>query len=41
MGWLYDRSLHGLVAFSVVTQLAAVPIFVMLGRRLSMREASA
>jgi MFS family permease len=40
MGWLYDRSLHGLVAFSALTQLAAVPIFLMLGRRLPMREAS-
>ena len=35
MGWLYERSLNTLVVFSVATQLAAVPIFVMLGRRLS------
>jgi MFS family permease len=41
MGWLYDRSLSGLVAFSVMTQLAAVPIFLMVGRRLSRREALA
>jgi len=25
MGWLYDRSLVGLVSFSIVIQLAAVP----------------
>lgn len=41
MGWLYDRSLSGLVAFSAMTQLAAVPIFLMVGRRLSKREALA
>jgi MFS family permease len=41
MGWLYDRSLPGLVAFSVMTQLAAVPIFLMVGRRLSKRGALA
>jgi len=35
MGWLYDRSLPGLVLFSVFTQLAAVPVFLMLGRRLA------
>jgi MFS family permease len=40
MGWLYDRSLPALVAFSVVTQLASVPFFVVLGRRLSRREPS-
>jgi MFS family permease len=34
MGWLYERSLTFLVIFSVVTQLAAVPIFVVLGRTL-------
>jgi MFS family permease len=36
MGLLYERSLHALVAFSLVTQLAAVPVFVMLARRLAM-----
>ena len=25
MGWLYDHSLHGLVIFSIVAQLAALP----------------
>lgn len=35
MGWLYDRSIPALVVFSVVTQLAAVPIFVALGRKLA------
>jgi MFS family permease len=34
MGWLYERSLSGLVVFSVATQLLAVPIFFYLGRRL-------
>jgi MFS family permease len=34
MGWLYGRSLTGLVAFSVGTQLLAVPIFFVLGRKL-------
>jgi hypothetical protein len=34
MGWLYERSLTGLVVFSVGTQLLAVPIFFYLGRRL-------
>jgi MFS family permease len=38
MGWLYDRSILALVAFSVVTQLAAVPIFVVLGRKLAHGE---
>jgi len=35
MGWLYERSLTALVGFSVVTQLASVPFFLVLGRRLS------
>lgn len=35
MGWLYGRSLPALVAFSVATQLAAVPIFLVLGRRIA------
>lgn len=34
MGWLYERSLPALVGFSVVTQLAAAPLFLVLGRRL-------
>lgn len=38
MGWLYERSMTALVAFSVATQLAAVPIFLVLGRRLAKRE---
>jgi MFS family permease len=38
MGWLYERSIPALVVFSVVVQLAAVPIFVVLGRKL--REGS-
>ncbi|MDP1917087.1 MAG: MFS transporter [Myxococcales bacterium] len=37
MGWLYDRSLMALVVFSVVTQLAAAPFFLVLGRKLSAR----
>jgi MFS family permease len=36
MGWLYERSLSGLVVFSVSTQLLAVPIFFYLGRRLKL-----
>jgi MFS family permease len=34
MGWLYGRSLTGLVVFSVGTQLLAVPIFFVLGQKL-------
>jgi len=34
MGWLYQRSLPAMVTFSVATQLAAAPIFLVLGRRL-------
>lgn len=41
MGWLYDRSLPMLVVFSVLTQIAAVPIFVVLGRKLARDEARA
>lgn len=33
MGWLYDRSVMALVAFSVVAQLAALVVFVLLARR--------
>lgn len=32
MGWLYDRSVMGLVAFSVLAQLAALAVFVVLAR---------
>lgn len=35
MGWLYDRSLVALTVFSVATQLAAVPIFLVLGQKLA------
>ena len=38
MGWLYDTSITALVAFSLATQLAAVPIFVVLGRRIARLE---
>lgn len=38
MGWLYERSTTGLVAFSVVTQLAAVPLFLGIGIRLRKLE---
>ncbi len=34
MGWLYERSMMMLVVFSVVTQLAAVPLLVFVGLRL-------
>jgi MFS family permease len=34
LGWLYGRSLMGLVAFSMATQLLAIPIFLVVGRRL-------
>lgn len=32
MGWLYDRSVMGLVAFSVLTQTAALAVFIVLAR---------
>jgi predicted MFS family arabinose efflux permease len=32
MGWLYDRTIPGVVAFSVLAQLAAVPLLVAAGR---------
>ena len=32
MGWLYDRSVVGLVAFSVLTQMAALAVFILLAR---------
>ncbi len=33
MGWLYDRSVVGLVAFSVLTQMAALAVFMVLARK--------
>lgn len=33
MGWLYDRSVLGLVAFSVALQMAALAVFLILARR--------
>lgn len=39
MGWLYERSMMTLVAFSVATQLAAVPVLLFVGRRLRRLEA--
>lgn len=41
MGWLYERSLTALVVFSVTTQLAAVPLLLMVGRRLTKLESRA
>lgn len=38
MGWLYDRSMVGLVVFSVVTQLAAVPVLLFVALRLRRLE---
>ena len=35
MGWLYDHSLTGLVAFSMVLQAAALPVILLAHRRLS------
>ena len=34
MGVLYDRSLPGLIAFSVLTQLASIPLFLVAGARM-------
>lgn len=34
MGVLYDRSLHGLIAFSVLTQLASIPLFLVAAARM-------
>ncbi len=39
MGWLYERSFASLAAFSVLTQLAAIPILWGVGSRLRKREA--
>jgi MFS family permease len=33
MGWMYDRSLPAMVLFSVLAQIAAVPVFLALARR--------
>lgn len=33
MGFLYDRSIIALVIFSVATQLAALPVFLLASRR--------
>jgi MFS-type transporter involved in bile tolerance (Atg22 family) len=33
LGYLYDTSLTGLVAFSVLAQLAAIPLFVKVARQ--------
>jgi MFS family permease len=38
MGWLYERSMNALVLFSVVTQLAAVPVLLFVGLRLRRLE---
>lgn len=38
MGWLYERSMTTLVVFSVVTQLAAVPLLLFVGLRLRRLE---
>jgi MFS family permease len=40
MGWLYQRSLVTMVVFSVVTQIAAAPMFLVLGRELRRRQAA-
>jgi MFS family permease len=39
MGWLYGRSLTWLVAFSMATQLLAIPIFLVIGRKLKRHSA--
>jgi MFS family permease len=38
MGWLYQRSLVTMVVFSVVTQIAAAPMFLLVGRELRRRR---
>lgn len=40
MGWLYDRSMMALVVFSVVAQLAAVPVLLFVGFRLRRLDGS-
>ena len=32
MGWLYDQSITGLIVFSVLLQLAALPFFLFAGQ---------
>ncbi|MCA9620125.1 MAG: MFS transporter, partial [Myxococcales bacterium] len=39
MGWLYDRSILGLVLFSVLTQLCAVPVLLVVAARVRHLEA--
>ncbi len=41
MGWMYERSLSGLVAFSAITQVAAVPLLLIVDRRVRERHAAA
>lgn len=41
MGWLYEMSTTGLVVFSVLTQLAAVPVLLFVGLRLRKLESTA
>lgn len=41
MGWLYERSLGSLVVFSVATQLAAVPFFLFIEKKLTLAERAA
>ncbi|MBV8555874.1 MAG: hypothetical protein JO116_09935, partial [Planctomycetaceae bacterium] len=38
MGYLYDSSLQGLVWFSVMVQLAAIPFFVLVANARSQRS---
>jgi MFS family permease len=38
IGFLYDQSVSAVVAFCMVTQLAAVPVFIWVGRRSSARR---
>ncbi len=37
MGVLYDRSLPSLIAFSMLTQLASIPLFLLAGARMRVR----
>jgi hypothetical protein len=39
LGWLYETSLKALSVFSVAAQLAAIPGFLAVGRRLRALEA--
>ena len=38
MGWLYDRSIAGLVVFSVATQLIAIPLILLASRRFALKS---